>query len=240
MRNPLRQLGLAGLAALALASPARTQDNPSIDLGLSLANPYLVSRGFQPSDELNLQPSIDLIVPVEKGKVTFGYWGDFNKDGRFETDWTITYNCTLGKVPHLGALTGQVALNQYNVPDLKLEEWNGSVQLSDHVLAPKVFVAADFRDGKGNVAELSVNPHFKLGPLNLDTTLAALYNDHYATDRSGWSGIRADVSAPFKIAPGTTLTLGARFFHATRDDFEDHTAFKATLSHHFDLSRTPK
>ncbi len=241
MRNPLRHLSLAGLAALALAQPVQAGDKTSLEVGLSLAHPYLASRGFQPSEELNLQPSLDLIVPVKKGTFDFGYWGDFDrKHGKFETDWTLTYTRTIGKVPHLGTLTSQVAWNQYNVPDLTIEEWNGSVQLSDQALAPKLFVATDFRDGKGNAAELSLNPSFHLGSMHLNTGVALLYNDHYVTDRSGWSGVRLDVSTPILIAPGTTLTLGVRLFGATRDDLDHHAAFKATLNYHFDLGRTPK
>ncbi len=116
------------------------------------------------------------------------------------------------------------------IPDALFEEWMLGLKWSDRNWSAGVNFMRDYEDGQGNFAEGVATRRWQVHGQAVDTSLAALYNHHYAVDSTGVSGFRASVSTPITLTDRVTVTPDVRHFYATHGDFESNWTFGCSIS----------
>lgn len=214
-------IALIAAAWLALSPVAKAeqkeQEKPKINLSarLDFLSKY-ITRGFTFSEEPVLQQTLS----ANYKSITAVGFGNFDTaSGKFtEGDIFLDATRTFKKASFSGGY------NYYTFPNLGLPDTQ-EVYVGagiDVLLNPRITVIHDFKEGKGNYAELGIGHDFKLKENTLSAKAKLAYNDHYFRTESGFSHCELGLSMAVP-AGKLTITPSITRIEALDDSFKSQT-----------------
>ena len=207
----------------------------SVAGGIAVASTFRNGRGFEPYAKPIAGPYANVHVATGVGSFDFFYAGLYGIQDRnlVEHEFFPVYafsiplgsgilNTTAG---YWMIATGNRSLLEEG--NLRLQFENGG----EGLFRPTIFGAYDFRDGNGGYLEGGVQPKLSLPAVPLNVDVAVFYNHHYASQQTGWGGVRVEVSSNLPILNDLALALvpRVRCHVALRDDLKSGCAIEAGI-----------